>query len=93
MRLTLSALAMLVGLPLLGSSQANAYFWYDDSYVRPHYTYYGYRDAGPRSYYSGRRYDRGMRYYRSGRPESYRTGSRRWWGAMDREDRGGRGRP
>jgi hypothetical protein len=35
-------------------------------------------------------------YYRAWRPrypEAYRTGSRRWWQEMDREDRGGRGRP
>jgi hypothetical protein len=26
-------------------------------------------------------------------PEAYRTGSGRWWQEMDRQDRGGRGRP
>jgi hypothetical protein len=42
---------------------------------------YGYRGYGYRGYY-------GPLY-----PEAYRTGSRRWWQEMDREDRGGRGRP
>jgi hypothetical protein len=31
------------------------------------------------------------RYRQYGYPENYRTGSRRWWEEMDREDRGGRG--
>jgi hypothetical protein len=34
----------------------------------------------------------GYRYRERGYPENYRTGSRRWWNEMDREDRGGRGR-
>ena len=35
----------------------------------------------------------GYRYYGPMLPEAYRTGSSRWWQEMDREDRGGRGRP
>jgi hypothetical protein len=35
----------------------------------------------------------GYRYYGPLYPEAYRTGSSRWWQEMDREDRGGRGRP
>ncbi len=30
------------------------------------------------------------RYREYGYPENYRTGSRRWWEEMDRQDRGGR---
>jgi hypothetical protein len=37
-----------------------------------------------------RRCSYGYRTY--GYPEAYRTGSGRWWGEMDREGRGGRGR-
>jgi hypothetical protein len=37
-------------------------------------------------------YGYGPRYREYGFPENYRTGSRRWWGEMDREERGGRGR-
>jgi hypothetical protein len=89
MRLAIPALALAVGLPLLGSSQGNAFFWSDDSYERPRYSYYG---AGPQ-YYGERRYYRGLRHYRShGRAERYRTGSQRWWRAMDEDDRGGRRR-
>ena len=32
------------------------------------------------------------RYRAYGNPQNYRTGSRRWWDEMDREDRGGRRR-
>jgi hypothetical protein len=35
----------------------------------------------------------GYRYYGPLYPEAYRTGSNRWWQEMDRDDRGGRGRP
>src|SRR5262245_34159057 len=35
----------------------------------------------------------GYRYYGPLYPEAYPTGSRRWWQEMDRDDRGGRGRP
>lgn len=35
----------------------------------------------------------GYRYYGPLYPEAYPTGSRRWWHEMDRDDRGGRGRP
>lgn len=35
----------------------------------------------------------GYRYYGPLYPEAYRTGSSRWWQEMDRDDRGGRGRP
>ena len=35
----------------------------------------------------------GYRYYGPLYPETYPTGSRRWWQEMDRDDRGGRGRP
>ena len=35
----------------------------------------------------------GYRYYGPLYPEAYRTGTRRWWQEMDRDDRGGRGRP
>jgi hypothetical protein len=35
----------------------------------------------------------GYGYYGPLYPEAYRTGTRRWWQEMDREDRGGRGRP
>ena len=35
----------------------------------------------------------GYRYYGPLYPEAYRTGSGRWWQEMDRDDRGGRGRP
>ena len=44
---------------------------------------------------NGRRhcaYGYGPRYREYGYPNNYRTGSRRWWSEMDREDRGGRGR-
>jgi hypothetical protein len=44
---------------------------------------------------NGRRhcgYGYGPRYRVYGYPEAYRTGSGRWWGEMDREGRGGRGR-
>ena len=88
MRVALTALALIVGMPVIGSSQANA-TWRDSSYYGRGYAHYGY---APQYRYYGSRHHRGIRHYRSGRPESYRTGSRRWWGAMDREDRGGRGR-
>jgi hypothetical protein len=39
-----------------------------------------------------RSYGYQSRYREYGYPENYRTGSRRWWDEMDREDRGGRGR-
>jgi hypothetical protein len=42
--------------------------------------------------WSGPRY-RSYGYYGPLYPEAYPTGSRRWWQEMDREDRGGRGRP
>ena len=35
----------------------------------------------------------GYRYYGPLYPEAYPTGSNRWWKEMDRDDRGGRGRP
>ena len=52
-----------------------------------HCRWYGSRHRGPgyRGY--------GYRYYGPLYPEAYRTGSSRWWQEMDREDRGGRGRP
>ncbi|HEU0159203.1 MAG TPA: hypothetical protein VFR00_07810 [Hyphomicrobiaceae bacterium] len=40
-----------------------------------------------------RGYGYGYRYYGPLYPEAYRTGTRRWWQEMDRDDRGGRGRP
>ena len=54
---------------------------------RRHCRWYGSRHRGPgyRGY--------GYRYYGPLYPEAYRTGSSRWWQEMDREDRGGRGRP
>lgn len=90
MRLRASIVALALSLPLFGvSSQANAFFFgSDDSYERPRAYYGGPRYTGERRHY---RTHRNFRHYRSGRPESYRTGSRRWWSAMDREDRGGRG--
>jgi hypothetical protein len=35
-------------------------------------------------------YDGGRRVYRRGSPDDYRTGSRGWWRAMEREDRTGK---
>lgn len=92
MRLALSAIALAVALPVFASSQAKAFFWDDDTYSRPTYTYYApARYDGERRYY--RRDYRALRYYRSNeRAERYRTGSRRWWNSMDQDDRGGRRR-
>jgi hypothetical protein len=47
------------------------------------------RWSGPGPGYRGY----GYRYYGPLYPEAYRTGSSRWWQEMDRDDRGGRGRP
>jgi hypothetical protein len=90
--LTLSAITLAAALPVFASSQANAFFWDDDAYSRPAYSYYGpARYDGERRTY--RRDYRGLRYYRSNeRAEHYRTGSRRWWNSMDQDDRGGRRR-
>jgi hypothetical protein len=41
--------------------------------------------------YRGRGY--GYRQWRPRDPEAYPTGSSYWWQEMDRQDRGGRGRP
>jgi hypothetical protein len=44
-------------------------------------------------WYGSRYRGYGYGYYGPLYPEAYRTGSSRWWQEMDREDRGGRGRP
>jgi hypothetical protein len=41
----------------------------------------------------GPRYGYRARYRVYNIPDVYRTGSSRWWEEMDRQDRGGRGRP
>jgi hypothetical protein len=42
----------------------------------------------------GSRYGyRATRYREYNNPDAYRTGSSHWWEEMDRQDRGGRGRP
>ncbi len=41
----------------------------------------------------GPRYGYRARYREYNNPDAYRTGSSHWWEEMDRQDRGGRGRP
>jgi hypothetical protein len=41
----------------------------------------------------GPRYGYRSRYREYNNPNAYRTGSSHWWEEMDRQDRGGRGRP
>ena len=86
MKAALAALALVIATPAIGASPASAFFFGDDSHYSRGYAHYGY---APRYRYYGHRHH--YRNYGAHRAERYRSGSNRWWHAMDRDNRGGRG--